>query len=569
MAENLASVVDQPLSQRQRYERRLSALKKDRSSWEGHWRELATYFLPRKGRWLFEESRGEKVNQNLLNNTSRMAVRTLSSGMMAGLTSPARPWFRLVTPDPELMEFRPVKDWLWLVEARMRDVFSKGNLYNVLPTVYQELGVFNTASMMALEDVREVIRFYPSTIGSYYLGQSERNEIDVKYRERVLTVRQMVSMFDWNKLSDTVKSHWRNGHYEQTVNVYHIIEPNDNRSPHYVDSLNMPWRSVWMECSSKSSQRGGEDLFLRTSGFRQKPFMSPRWETTNDDVYGGAGPGMDSLGDVKALQLQERRKAQAIDKLVDPAMLMPDSLKNQRNRALPGATIYADVATGMQGARPLYEIKPDIMALREDMSNIEDRINHAFYVDLFMMLAMSDRRQMTATEVAERHEEKLLMLGPVLERLNDELLDPIIVATFDLMMDAGVLPPPPEELAQFEPKVEYISILAQAQRMVGLNSVDRLWSLAGAIAQVVPEVVDKLDADQTIDEYAEMLGVVPGIVRSDEEVEEVRQRKAQAQQQAMAAEQAQQLAATTQQLAETPMEGDTALSRIAAGMAGA
>lgn len=553
-----------PTSDHVRYTRRLSALKRDRESWESHWRELAEFFLPRKGRWLFEESKGSRRNQRQINNTARMAARTLSSGMMAGLTSPARPWFRLVTPDPEMMEFQPVKDWLWLVESRMRDVYAKGNLYNTLPTLYQELGVFATGAMLALEDWREITRFYPMTVGSYYLGMNERQEVDTMYREMKLRVRQIVSMFEWRNISTNVQTLWKNEHYEQTIDVYHIIEPNERWSPHYRDSMNMPWRSVWMEKGSRE-----ENKFLRISGFRQKPIMAPRWEVTNDDNYGTAGPGMDALGDNMALQLQERRRAQAVDKQVDPTMVMPSDLRSQRKNFRPGGVIYADIASGLQTARPLYEVRPDISALREDMNSMEERINHAFYVDLFLMLAMSDRRQMTATEVAERHEEKLLMLGPVLERLNDELLDPIIISTFDLMMDAGVLPPPPPELENFDPKVEYISILAQAQRMVGLNAVDRLWTFAGGLAQVVPEVIDKLDADQSIDEYADMLGVMPGIVRSDDEVEELRALRAQQMQAQQQAEQAQQMAATAQQLADTPMDGNAALSRIAEGMSGA
>lgn len=542
---------------KQRYTKRLAALRNERSSWETHWRDLADYFLPRKGRWLFNNiNRGDKRNQLLIDSEPRLAARTLSSGMMAGLTSPARPWFRLTTPDPEMMEFGPVKDWLYDVERRMRDVFSKSNLYNALPTVYGEMGVFGVCPMAGLEDARSVIRFYPFTVGSYYLAQNERLQVDTFYREANMTVRQLVRMFGLQAVSPTTRSMFDNGNTEQWIKVIHVVEPNEGRNITRGDNRNMPFVSAWFEQGD-----GHGDGLLRQSGFNEFPIMAPRWDPTGEDIYSGS-PGMDALGDAKALQVQQKRKAQAVDKHVDPPMQAPTALKNKRASLLPGDITYVDAASGMQGFVPAYQIKPEIQALLLDMQEMRDRINRTFYADLFLMLAMSDRRQMTATEVAERHEEKLLMLGPVLERLNDELLDPLIDRTFAVMLRAGLLPPPPPELEGVDLKVEYISILAQAQRMVGLGAVDRLYGFAGGVAQVDPSVLDKLDHDQAVDEYAEMLGVPPGIVRSDDAVAALRSQRAQAQRAQAAAENAPALAKTAKDLAETPVTGDTALTRV-------
>lgn len=542
---------------KQRYTKRLAALRNERSSWETHWRDLADYFLPRKGRWLFNNvNRGDKRNQMLIDSEPRLAARTLSSGMMAGLTSPARPWFRLVTPDPEMMEFGPVKDWLYSVERRMRDVFAKSNLYNALPTVYGEMGVFGVCPMAGLEDAQSVIRFYPFTVGSYYLAQNERLQVDTFYREVNMTVRQLVRMFGLQAVSPTTRSMFENGNTEQWIKVIHVVEPNEGRDITRFDNRHMPFVSAWFEQGD-----GHGDGLLRQSGFNEFPIMAPRWDPTGEDIYSGS-PGMDALGDAKALQVQQKRKAQAVDKHVDPPMQAPTALKNKRASLLPGDITYVDAASGMQGFVPAYQIKPEIQALLLDMQEMRDRINRVFYADLFLMLAMSDRRQMTATEVAERHEEKLLMLGPVLERLNDELLDPLIDRTFAVMLRAGLLPPPPPELEGVDLKVEYISILAQAQRMVGLGAVDRLYGFAGGVAQVDPSVLDKLDHDQAVDEYAEMLGVPPGIVRSDDAVAALRAQRAQAQRAQMAAENAPGLAKTAKDLAETPVGGDSMLSRV-------
>ena len=155
---------------------------------------------------------------------------------------------------------------------------------------------------------------------------------------------------------------------------------------------------------------------------------------------------------------------------------------------------------------------------------------------------------MTATEVAERHEEKLLMLGPVLERLHNELLDPLIEITFERLLKAGVLPPPPEELIGVNLEVEFVSILAQAQRAIGANSTDRFVGNLGAMAQIKPDVLDKFDADRWVDNYADQIGVDPELIVGNEQVALIRQSRAEQQQAAAAAEQAAKAAETAAKL---------------------
>jgi len=158
------------------------------------------------------------------------------------------------------------------------------------------------------------------------------------------------------------------------------------------------------------------------------------------------------------------------------------------------------------------------------------RIQQSFFADLFLMLATAGPDQrMTATEVAERHEEKLLMLGPVLERLHNELLEPLIDITFDHMARDGALPPPPDALEGQDLSVEFISMLAQAQRAIGVNSVDRLLGTVGAISQWNQEVLDKIDVDAVVDTYADKLGVPPELIVSDDQVAMVREKRAEMQ----------------------------------------
>lgn len=549
-------------SAKQRHDKRLRQLKNDRSSWIGHWHELSNNFMPRRGRWMNETSneanRGEKRNHQIVDTEPRKAARTLQAGMMSGLTSPARPWFKLTTSDPELAQYGPVKDWLFEVEKRMRQTLEKSNLYNVLPNIYGEMGVFGQGPAAILSDPQRIVRFYPMTVGSYFLGQSDRLEVDTIYRELNMTVRQIVQRFGLNNASKRVQGHYSRGEYEQWIKVVHAVEPRTDRDTGKLDDKNMPYKSVWYEQGSDE-----KDGLLYVSGFHEFPAVAPRWETTAEDVYGSACPGMDALGAAKALQFQQRRHAQVQDKIVNPPMGAPASLRNQKTSLLPGSVTYFDAHQGQQGFTPLYQVDSRaLQEFRQDHQENQRQISEMFYADLFLMIANSQDHDKTATEVAELKHEKLLMLGPVLERLNDELLDPIIERTFSIMNRAGVLPPPPQEINEVDLHVEYISVLAQAQQMVGLDAVDRVVSFAGNLAGVKPEAMDKIDVDKAVDQYSDMLGVPPTIIRSDDAVQQIRQQRAQQEQEKEQAANMAQMADTAEKLSKTDTGRNSALDQL-------
>lgn len=473
--------------------------------------------------------------------------------MMAGITSPARPWFQLGTLDPELAEYGPVKTYLHDVAMKMREVFAQSNLYNALHTTYLELGVFGTAPVGLYFDFDNVIRSVPYTVGSYLLAANGKNEIDTFYREYQFTVGQLVKAYGLGAVSQSVKDNWNRGNTETWVDVCHVIEPDDASDK--MPTSGMPFRSVYFE---KNQTR---DDFLKLSGFKGFPILAPRWDAVGEDIYATNCPGMDAIGDVKSLQLSARRKAQALDKVVDPPLQVPIALRGfaKEGGFQPGDMEF--VADTGNGIRSMYDFRPDLNAIGMEIREDEDRINRAFYVDLFLMLANSDRRQITAREIEEKHEEKLLMLGPVLERLHHELLNPLIKRTYNIMNDALMLPPPPPELAQSELNVEYISVLAQAQKLTAVTGLERLSTYAMNVAQVWPDARHKFDAMQSIDEYAAAVGVAPRVIRDDMAAEQFAMAEQQAIQAQQAAAMAQPAAATAKTMSETDIESPSALTR--------
>jgi len=546
------------------YNKRLQSLKSERSSFMSHWKELSDNLLAHRGQFLSSNrNKGHKRNTNQINNISRRAIRTLASGMMAGITSPARPWFRLMTPDPLLNDIAAVKEWLFDVENMMREVFSASNTYNSLHLIYSELATFGTAALGVYENFDNVIWCRPYTVGAYMLATNEMNQVDTFYREYERTVAQVIKEFGEANVSDHVRDLWKKGSTEAWVKIVHVIEPNDDRDNKSPFAGNKKYRSVYYESEAKhrKGDKGdkGDTKFLRESGFDSFPIMAPRWEGGPDDVYGTDCPGMMAIGDNKSLQIAERRGYQALDKVANPPVQAPGSLRNKVSSILPGEVVYVD-DTSAGGLRNIYDYRPDLNAIDAKIVRVEDRIDKTFYVDLFLMLSNTTRRQITAREIVERHEEKLLMLGPVLERLHNELLDPLIDRTFSIMQKAGVLPEPPEELQGMDLKVEYVSVLAQAQKMVAVGAIERVASFAGELSAVWADARHKFDAQQAIDEYSESLGLSPRIVRSDDDVAEIVAQEQEAMQRQKATEMAAQGVNMAKVASETNTESQNALT---------
>ena len=437
--------MDNPLDKRQRILSRKAELWSERSSWVTHWRDISDYQQPRAGRFFVtDRNRGDKRANNILDNAAVFGARTLAAGMMSGMTSPARPWFRLEIQDKDLMESGAVKAWLHDSAVLLRAIFSSSNTYRSLHTLYEELGLFGTAATIVLPDFDNVLHHYPLTVGEYALGTNYKGEVDTLCREFQMTVAQLVGQFGLDNSSDTVKNMYNRRQLDSWVDVVHMIEPRLDREYGKMDGKNKRFSSCYIEPGRENIER-----YLSESGFDNFPALTPRWVVTGNDIY-GTSPGMECLGDVKQLQHQQLRKGQAIDYQVNPPITVPTKYKEAAKARLPGGVFYVDSQTNTQVVRTAFDVNLNLQHLMLDIQDVRDRIRSSYYADLFMMLANDTRSGITATEVAERHEEKLLMLGPVLERLQNELLSPMIDIAFDYANRANILPQAPAQLERME-----------------------------------------------------------------------------------------------------------------------
>lgn len=522
-------------TQVQYHRRRLQELKSVRSPWETVWQGLADFIEPTRLR-LQSVNEGPISRAKIIDSTGTFALGTLASGMHSGITSPARPWFRLTTFDPDLKDYGPVKNWLAQVEQRLREVFQKSNVYPSFHVGYGDLGQFGQSAGILAEDGKNVIRMQQLLHGRFWIARDENGIATTLYREFRWSVQRIVGRFGYDACSKAVKDQWDRGNYDKTFDICHAIEPRLTRDPMKIDKRNKPFLSNYWE-----SNFANEDRLLEESGFDENPIIAPPWLLAGEDHY-ALSPGQIALGDVKMLQVEQTRKLEGIDKIVRPPMTGPTSMRNNPASLLPGAVTYVDDPTG-KGFRPAMEVNLRLSELAADIRETQDRVKTAFFADLFLMISnMEGIQPRNSMEIAERKEEKLLALGPVLENIYNGQLGPVIDRTFNILDRRDELPPAPPELEGVDLQIEYISILAQAQKAVATGSIERTAAFIGNLAAVKPDVLDKFDADEAIDQYADMVGSPPSIIVPDDKVKAAREARMQRQQAMENAEMAAQMA---------------------------
>lgn len=534
----------------QHYLRRLKRLEQERKrGWEAHWRDLSRNFLPRRARFLDagEETNNGESRNRLEDGTGIMALRILANGMQSGLTSPARPWFSLTLQNREMAESAAAKLWLQDTYEKMTALFARSNFYDQIHVLYSELACFGTGAVIIEADPEIVMRCRTLTVGEYALDAGEDGRVDTLYRRIRMTPRQVVQA--WPETCPEQIRDMAGQDVDRWLTILHAIEPNADSVRGSVSGKERPFRSVYIVLE------GCQREVLEDSGYYEFPALCPRWVVTGSDVY-GASPAMDALGDCRQLQKLTEDGRLSLEMEVAPPMLVNQSGVVGALDISPRAVNYTTaMQQGQEIARPLIQTRANLQALAVEKQALKEQIQRHFHNDLFLMISEAGKN-MTATEVAERNGEKLLMLGPVLDRLRAELFQPLIERVYGIMDRAGLVAFPPPELANQPVKVEFISILAQAQKQAGLAAVDQLVARAGQLAQMTgPEVLDKLNTDALVDTYADLLGTPPNLVLGDDELAAKRQARQQQQQQMQAM-------AMAQQGAEAAAKGTQAMKNV-------
>lgn len=550
------------LTLREHCERRQQSMKAVRTDYESEWRDIARFAQPGRSRFLAtERDKGNarrQWNKRLFDPHGIEAFRTLTNGMTSGLTSSSRPWFALRLSDEAANEQPEVREWLSAAETAMYAFLAGTNFYGAAKAGYGEMGLFGTEACVMVEHPVQGAVCHGLTAGEYWIALSDAMVPDTLLRECPLSARQAVQMFG-KDVPEHVRKAYDTGDGERTINFMQLIEPNRDHTPDRIGSK--PWRSVyWDPMTDRAKDNRG---IMRESGFHEQPFWAPRWDVVGGDTY-GISPGMEALPALRELQMQAKRRNESIDAMVKPEKVVKSGL---RLTGEPGRTV-SSASFDKDAVLIPYQIPYQaVAAIGAEIDKCRMQIDGLSFADLFNAITnMRGVQPRNVEEIASRNEEKLTQLGPVIERVSNEKLEVAIDRVFGIMLRGNLLPPIPESLSDAKIDVEFVSILTQMQRAVGVGQIERIAGFVGNLAAAYPEAADKLDPDQLVDEYASRAGAPAASIRSEKQVKEIRASRAQqqnAQQAAAMMPAAKDGADAARLLSETDMGGKPLLDQLA------
>ena len=477
--------------------------------------------MPRKADVTKQRARGDKRTEMIFDSSPLQAVELLAASLHGMLTNPSTPWFTLKFKNEDINTDEEAKLWLESATESMYTAFNSSNFQQEIFELYHDLITFGTSCMYIQEDDREVLKFSTRHVKEIYIAEDDKGRIDTVYRKFNLSARAVVQAFSFdNKISSDVLTLSQKDPY-QDVELLHAVYPRADFNPNLKDQENMPFESVYIEMKT-----GNE---LSVSGFQEFPFVVPRYLKASHEIY-GRSPAMTALPDVKMLNEMSKTTIKAAQKQVDPPLLVPDDGFLLPVRTVPGGLNFYRSGT-RDRIEPLNIGANNPLGLNMEQQR-RDSIREVFYVN---QLQLQQGPQMTATEVIQRNEEKMRLLGPVLGRLQSELLKPLIDRTFNILLRREQFAPTPEFLSNQDIEIEYVSPLAKAQKSSELSSITRAIEILGSLANVAP-VFDYINFDALVKHVANIVGVPQKILKPQTQV------NAEREEQAAQAEQQQQMA---------------------------
>lgn len=505
--------------------------------WEDDWEDVTDYVIPRRGGFVSPITRGEKIHNKIYDTTAQRANAKAAAGLFSRASNPATQWFFMTLDDTSLLENNDEgRMHLDIVQRRMAGMINR-QLANTLYQTYRVLLPLGTACMFVEEDPLEIFRGTVFPLKDIFIRTDHMGDLDTVYRRFRLTAREAEQKWTADKLSQKIKDCLVSDP-EKIFSFLHVVTPRLDAIKDKIDNLNMPFASIFLEM-------GCRDI-IEEGGYHEMPYMVPRLDVIDGEDY-GRGIGMEVWPSIRTVNSMVALIIDAANMAIRPPMDVPHDSYITPFRLTPAA-INQNQEPGTK-ATPITTFAGDIGITFNILEEQRAQIRDAFLNDQLQLL---NQPNMTATEVMERVNQNMFLLGPWLIRLEKELFKPMIDRVFGIMQRRGMFPPVPESLSGQELKIIYDSPLARAQRNQDVAAIDDMVLFLERSMQINPGVVDNFDFDSMARQRAEVKGLSHINLVPEDEVQMRREMQAQAAADAAAAEQAQELLAGADALAQLP-----------------
>ena len=512
----------------------LKQLQEDRKPFEDVWEEITRYLVPNHSGFQQPPNpsdRGRRRGEEIYDGTPQGALNMWSAGTMGHLMGASFDWFALQVPDEQLMDNREVRMWLSKVDTVLFGMIARSNFYREMYELFRGGGSIGTATIFRRWDEatqREQFKvLHPREI---YVAEDANGDVDTVFRYTQMTNKQIVERFA--QPGDTVNPNVVTDAMDPTARhkmrtIIHAVKPNPAFDPTKADKRAKKFLSSYIEEEHQ--------LEMRRGGFDVLPYAVWRVLKEADEEY-GRGPAWEALGTIKGLYEYARTDIEAAQLRVNRPLQIPEEMRG-KVKWVPGGRNYFEDAN-----RLIVEadVKADLLAGLDREERNQRIIERAFLVDFFLMFAQSDK-EMTATEIRQRREEKSVLLGPNITSHNADVLDPLIDGIFNDAWNAGLIEPPPqvlvESLAGRRLEVDYKGPLVQSQKsFFQLEPYRQALGQWAGLAEVLvgagkqPDFLDNYDMDFVSREMFKSGGGPEEAMLDPKIVAQLRQQRAEAQQ---------------------------------------
>lgn len=496
--------------------KRFGTMKGDRGTWEAHWQEICDLVFPNHASFIGLDAKGTKRAFRAFDSTAVHASEMLAAGLHGRLTNPATRWFELRYQDKELRDNRNAQIWLTRVQEIMYEEMqnAKTAFTSHMNEMYLEYTTFGNGALFISENnERDGVLYQAVSLSHSYFALNGDGRIDTLYRYMSFSIAQIVNKFGLNNVSQEVRKKYKEKKYDERLHVIHAVEPRA-LTRFQMTNNSTEFLSIYVEENSRK--------VIRKSGFETFPYATPRYYVAAEEVY-ARGPGVTALPDIKMLNQMMKTTLKAAEKQVDPPVQMPDDGFLNPLRTVPGGINYYQRGS-KDRIEPLLTGANAPLGM-EFMEEIRFRIREIFFND---QMQLGRRPEMTATEVIQRTEDMMRMMGPILGRMQAEALNTIITRTYEVLLVQNKFPEAPDVIQDQGIEIMYTSPIAKAQRQIEATGLQRVLQSLDLFISTDPSILQRFDTDEILEAMLDLFNIRPEFLKPKEQVENEREQQSRA-----------------------------------------
>jgi len=459
----------------------------NRINWEDLWQICADFCMPENSNINIVRARGDRRGTERFIDIGIRANEKLASGMYSHLINLQQRTFKYRAKTKALNDDESIKAFFSTATDIIHEGLLSSNFILENHEFLQLLGCVGTSIMYSEKgNGGTLYNFRNYHVKDCLILENSKGLVDTIFRRFEYTPRQAEQEFGEDKLAPKMREMLSDPKQLETeFKFIHAVYPNNDYKEGVEESKFKRFSSKYIDVQHK--------MCVSEGGYNEFPYEVTRMMKDPTEIYGRSA-AMQILSTLKSLNVMKKDILNAAEQIVNPQWLIPNNGSVGRISQKGGALIHWN-NSNPQNKPERLPANGEIGIGAELMAKEEQDIREAFYNDLFDVL--SDRRNMTATEVVERVGEKLVLFNPVVGRIQSEYLKPLFERLFFIALRSGALGELPDALKQdpnFE--VEFSGKLSMAIQEMEIISLAEGMNLIGQMAQFFPGILDNFNEDE-------------------------------------------------------------------------